>query len=594
MDKSNSDSFENTEGWRSINWQQVERYVFKLQKRIYAASRCGDAKRVRKLQKTLMRSWSNRVLAVRRVTVENQGKKTAGVDGVKSLPPEARLDLAKRLRPTGKSMPTRRVWIPKPGKEEKRPLGIPTMYDRALQAVVKAAIEPEWEAIFEPSSYGFRPGRSCHDAVAHIKLAIKSKAKFVLDADISRCFDCINHEALLQKLNMKGKVRQQIKAWLKSGVIDKGAFTATSEGTPQGGVISPLLANIALHGLENKIKEVAESLDMKRPVIGRQMPKRDKRKSLTFIRYADDFVLLHQDKSVVTRCREIISEWLLGIGLQLKPEKTRLTHTLICEWSEDGIAGFDFLGHHIQQYPAGKYRSVKDTRKDEPLGFITLITPTKKACKVHQEEIKKLILKHRHSPQAALIADLNPVIRGWANYYKNSDSHTAGVLNQQDHLTYLKLRRWAKYRCKTASAGYNKYWTTIKGRKVFAASHEGLKPFSLTTHSEIGSSSRSYVKVQGDKSPYDGNLIYWSSRLGEHSEMPKRKAFLLKKQKGKCAWCGLHFLNDDVLEVDHIIPRIIGGKNEYINLQLLHRHCHDEKTANDDSLKSCKDNKITR
>ena len=290
MDKSNSDSFENTEGWRSINWQQVERYVFKLQKRIYAASRCGDAKRVRKLQKTLMRSWSNRVLAVRRVTVENQGKKTAGVDGVKSLPPEARLDLAKRLRPTGKSMPTRRVWIPKPGKEEKRPLGIPTMYDRALQAVVKAAIEPEWEAIFEPSSYDFRPGRSCHDAVAHIKLAIKSKAKFVLDADISRCFDCINHEALLQKLNMKGKVRQQIKAWLKSGVIDKGAFTATSEGTPQGGVISPLLANIALHGLENKIKEVAESLDMKRPVIGRQMPKRDKRKSLTFIRYADDFV----------------------------------------------------------------------------------------------------------------------------------------------------------------------------------------------------------------------------------------------------------------------------------------------------------------
>ncbi|WP_233221152.1 reverse transcriptase domain-containing protein [Chlorogloea sp. CCALA 695] len=336
MDKSNSDSFKNTEGWRSINWRQVERYVFKLQKRIYAASRCGDAKRVRKLQKTLMRSWSNRVLAVRRVTVENQGKKTAGVDGVKSLPPEARLDLAKRLRPTGKSMPTRRVWIPKPGKEEKRPLGIPTMYDRALQAVIKAVIEPEWEAIFEPSSYGFRPGRSCHDAVAHIKLAIKSKAKFVLDADISRCFDCINHEALLQKLNMKGKVRQQIKAWLKSGVIDKGVFTATSDGTPQGGVISPLLANIALHGLENKIKEFAESLDMKRSVIGRQMPKRDKRKSLTFIRYADDFVLLHQDKSVVTRCREIISEWLLGTGLQLKPEKTRLTHTLIPEWSEDG------------------------------------------------------------------------------------------------------------------------------------------------------------------------------------------------------------------------------------------------------------------
>jgi RNA-directed DNA polymerase len=587
MYKPNSDSYENTEGWRSINWQQVERYVFKLQKRIYAASRCGDVRRVRKLQKTLMSSWSNRVLAVRRVTVENQGKKTAGVDGVKSLPPEARLSLVERLKLTGKSMPTRRVWIPKPGRDEKRPLGIPTMYDRSLQSVVKAAIEPEWEAIFEPSSYGFRPGRSCHDAVAHIKLAIKSKSKFVLDADISRCFDCINHEALLQKLNMKGKVRQQIKAWLKSGVIDKGAFTATSEGTPQGGVISPLLANIALHGLENTIKDFAESLNMINPLIGRQMSKRDKRKSLTFIRYADDFVLLHYDKSVVQRCREIISEWLAGIGLQLKPEKTRLTHTLVGELSEDGIAGFDFLGHHIQQYPAGKYRGVRDTRKDEPLGFISLITPTKKACKVHQEEIKKLILKHRHSPQAALIADLNPVIRGWANYYKNSDSYTAGNLHQQNHLTYLKLRRWSKYRCKTARPGYIKYWITIKGRKVFATSYKGSKPFQLITHSEIGSSSRSYVKVQGDKSPYDGNLIYWSSRLGKHPEMPTRKACLLKQQKGKCARCGLHFQDEDVLEVDHIVPRTLGGKDEYINLQLLHRHCHDGKTVNDGSLKSC-------
>jgi RNA-directed DNA polymerase len=265
MNKPNSGSLKNTEGWRSINWKKTERYVFKLQKRIYAASRNGNVKRVRKLQKTLMRSWSNRVLAVRQVTVENQGKKTAGVDGVKSLSPKARLDVAERLKLTGKSMPTRRVWIPKPGKEEKRPLSIPTMFDRALQAVVKAALEPEWEANFEESSYGFRPGRSAHDAITHIKLAIKSKAKYVLDADISRCFDCINHSALLQKLNIKGKVRQQIKAWLKSGVVDKGVYSATSEGTPQGGTISPLLANIARHGLENRIKEFAETLSMINP-----------------------------------------------------------------------------------------------------------------------------------------------------------------------------------------------------------------------------------------------------------------------------------------------------------------------------------------
>lgn len=197
-----------------------------------------------------LRCWSNRVLAVRKVTQDNQGKKTAGVDGIKSLPPKARLELAKALKLTGRSKPTRRVHIPKPGNKDKRLLGIPTIYDRALQAVVKAALESEWSAIFEANSYGFRPARSAHDAIKQIKLCIQHKAKFVLDADIARCFDRICHEALLNKLNIKGKVRQQIKAWLKSGVVDKGAFTATSEGVPQGGVISPLLANIALHGLE--------------------------------------------------------------------------------------------------------------------------------------------------------------------------------------------------------------------------------------------------------------------------------------------------------------------------------------------------------
>ena len=158
MNKPKSDLATNTEGWKAINWRQAERYVFKLQKRIFAASRCGDVKKVRKLQKTLMRSWSNRTLSVRRVTQDNQGKKTAGVDGLKSLSPAERLELARELKLTGKSKPTRRVWIPKPGSNEKRPLGIPVMYDRALQAVVKSALEAEWEAIFEPNSYGFRPG----------------------------------------------------------------------------------------------------------------------------------------------------------------------------------------------------------------------------------------------------------------------------------------------------------------------------------------------------------------------------------------------------------------------------------------------------
>jgi RNA-directed DNA polymerase len=446
------------------------------------------------------------------------------------------------------------------------------MYDRALQAVVKATLEPEWEAVFEPNSYGFRPGRSCHDAIKQIKLCIQNKAKYALDADIAKCFDRINHEALLQKLNIKGKVRQQIKAWLKSGVIDKGAFTATSDGTPQGGVISPLLANIALHGLENRIKQYAETLPG---------GKRDNLTSLSLIRYADDFVVLHENKTVVQRCREIISEWLKGIGLQLNPEKTRLTHTFLPELSEDGKAGFDFLGHHIQQYPAGKYRSNRNAH-GKILGFNTLITPSAKASKAHIEEIGRIITKHRSSPQAALIKDLNPVIKGWTSYYSNSDAKTIGELSKQNYLTYLKLRRWAKRRCGNINDGHIKYWTSIDGDNwVFATKEGQANRLRLLKHSQFECSSTDYVKVKGDKSPYDGDTVYWSKRLGTHPQMPNRKAKLLKLQKGKCPWCGLSFQEWDVLEVDHIIPSSLRGKDEYKNLQLLHRHCHDEKTALD-------------
>jgi RNA-directed DNA polymerase len=226
--------------WNHIDWRKLEKRVFKLQKRIYRASSRGDVKAVRRFQKTLMNSWSAKCLAVRRVTQDNRGKKTAGVDGAKSLTPKQRLALVKNLKLGSKVRPTRRVWIDKPGRSEKRPLGIPTMYDRAAQALVKLALEPEWEAKFEPNSYGFRPGRSCQDAIGAIFNAIRYKAKYVLDADIAKCFDCIDHNALLNKLNTFPTIRRQIRAWLKAGVIDWSAhadrkgYSVTSKGTPQG------------------------------------------------------------------------------------------------------------------------------------------------------------------------------------------------------------------------------------------------------------------------------------------------------------------------------------------------------------------------
>jgi RNA-directed DNA polymerase len=237
----------------------------------------------------MIKSRAAKLLAVRRVTQENKGKKTAGVDGVKALSPRQRLELAKNLRIDGKAMPTLRVWIDKPGRDEKRPLGIPVIRDRAKQKLVELALDPEWEARFEPNSYGFRKGRSCPDAIDAINSSIQKMPKWVLDADIAKCFDRINHEALLTKLNTMPHLLRQIKAWLRCGVLDGMKYFDTIEGTPQGGVISPLLANVALHGMENLINQVFGG--------GYYISPQGKRKRYTsntvrLIRYADDFVIL--------------------------------------------------------------------------------------------------------------------------------------------------------------------------------------------------------------------------------------------------------------------------------------------------------------
>jgi RNA-directed DNA polymerase len=242
------------DGWNTLPWTQFERHVFKLQKRIYQASQRGDVRTAHRLEKLLMTSRAAKYLAVRRVTQDNQGKRTAGVDGVRALSQPQRLHLAQDLRLSRRAQPLRRVWIPKPGSQEKRGLGIPTMRDRAVQALVKLAMEPEWEARFEPNSYGFRPGRSCHDAIEAIFGGIRLKAKYVLDADIAKCFDRINHQALLDTLQTFPTLRRTIRAWLRAGVMDGRELFPTTEGTPQGGVISPLLANVALHGLETAIR----------------------------------------------------------------------------------------------------------------------------------------------------------------------------------------------------------------------------------------------------------------------------------------------------------------------------------------------------
>lgn len=554
--------------WNQINWKKLEKRVFKLQKRIYRASERGDFKAVRRLQKTLLHSWSAKCLAVRRVTQDNQGKKTAGVDGVKSLTPKQRIDLVGQLKLTRKAKPTRRVWIPKPGTEEKRPLGIPVMKDRAIQALVKLALEPEWEARFESNSYGFRPGRSCHDAIEAIFNAIRYKPKFVLDADISKCFDRINHPELLRKLNTFPVMHRQIKAWLKAGVMDNGIFEDTEKGTPQGGVISPLLANIALHGMENRIKQYATTL---------KGGKRDNQSALTLVRYADDFVILHEKLEVVLECQEIIQDWLKQIGLELKPAKTRIAHTL--KPLNENQPGFDFLGFTIRQFKVGKYQSGENAQRKK-LGFKTIIKPSAKKTKTHLEKIAEVIDAHKAASQAALISRLNPIIRGWSNYYSTVCSKE--IYSKLDFLIYQKLRRWANLRHpnKTKKWVAGKYWQTIgNDHWVFATCLEGNCPSALAKHSDTPISK--HTKVKGDASPYDDNLIYWSTRMGRHPEVLTTVTKLLKRQKGKCPHCGLHFKPGDIWEIDHINPKANGGRNTMDNFQLLHRHCHDSKTKED-------------
>ena len=558
--------------WNEIPWKIIQRKVFKLQKRIYRAASRGNGVLAKGLQKLLLKSYYAKLLAVRQVTQLNRGKKTAGVDGIKSLTPVQRLSLASRLSLTYKAKAVRRVWIPKPGRDEKRPLGIPTVEDRARQALVKMALEPYWESQFEETSYGFRPGRSTHDAVARIYLVINKKPNYVLDADISKCFDKINHTYLLKKLQCPSKVRHQVKTWLKAGIMDGGAFEKPEAGTPQGGVISPLLANIALDGM---IRDVESQFPMyyysKK---GLYTP------PVRIIRYADDFVVLHPELEVIHKAKTAIEAWLKPVGLELKPEKTRICHTLnqLVTGSELTVTpGFDFLGFNIRQYPVGKHKSGKNPQ-GKLLGYKTLIKPSKKAIKAHHVALKEVIKTHKTASQARLIGRLNPMIKGWANYY--SGVAAKETFSSEDIVLWQMLRAWSVSRRgrKQKAQAIRKYYREGRHGTWTFATADGL---TLWKHADV--EIKRHTLVKPDKSPYDGDWVYWSTRRGQDIEAPTRVAKLLKKQKGKCPYCGQYFTSSDLLEVDHIIPRSQGGKDEYKNLQLLHAHCHDLKSRYDGS-----------
>lgn len=371
--------------WNAVEWRRVNCVVRNLRQRIYRATAEGDLRKVRSLQKLMLRSYSNQLVSVRRVSQQNAGAETPGVDHVLVKTPEARAWLVDEQRTSRKvrALPVRRVYIPKANGKQ-RPLGIPAMFDRAAQAVVKNALEPEWEARFEAHSYGFRPGRSAHDAIQKIFQSSRGgcQKKWVVDADIKGCFDNIDHRYLRQRLG-GFPARRDIDAWLEAGYMEDGVLHPTDKGTPQGGVISPVLANVALHGLDDAlgVRYYRTRAGYLRTYSTR-----------AWVRYADDFVVFSKTKEDAERVVEILKTWLAERGLTLAADKTRIVHL---------DNGFDFLGFNIRQY-----RPRCTTRHET----VTLIKPSTKAIKRVKEKLSEIWATAGSRPLKDTILFLNAVI----------------------------------------------------------------------------------------------------------------------------------------------------------------------------------------
>ena len=503
--------------WDKTDWRAQEEQVRRLRQRIFKAAQEQDWPRVRNLQKLMLRSRANTLVSVRQVTQRNAGRGTAGIDGEVALTPEARAQVAVRVHQSITSWrprAVRRVYIPKASNRAKlRPLGIPVLMDRCHQQRVRHALEPEWEARFEPRSYGFRPGRGCHDAIAAIYNVCKgpmARRVWALDADLAAAFDKIDHSYLLAQLG-SFPARDMIRDWLKAGVFEEGkGFAPTEEGTPQGGVISPCLLNVALHGLEEAagVRYKTSGVHAGEPVAG----------SPVAVRYADDVVVLCHSQQQAEQVKARLAGWLTPRGLAFNEGKTKIVHL---------GEGFDFLGFNVRRY----HRKL-------------LIKPSKAAIKRLRERLAAETRKLRGLNAVAVITTLSPVIRGWAAYYRTVVS--SEVFGSLDTYLWSLLYKWARWRHRNkprrwvVARYFGKFNRFRNDHWVFGDRNSGgyLVKFSWT-------GIERHVPVKGGASPDDPALAsYWAERRTKVKPPLDRYTLrLLARQAGLCPLCGDHLLS---------------------------------------------------